>query len=85
MRARRVKRASRRVKKEGGNARRARIREEAELSLLARWEAQRVKLAAWRERVAAAPSMHGEPWKQGQLRHIDILIAAHEANKPQKV
>lgn len=49
---------------------------------LQRWQDQRAKLQAWRERVAAAQSMHGEKWKLAQLAHIDTLIQTHEANKP---
>ncbi len=55
------------------------------LTALGRWETQLQRLTDWRARVEAAPSMQGDSWKRGQLRHIDALIAEHRAAKPQGV
>lgn len=52
------------------------------LTVAARWQTQMKRLEDWRARVEAAPSMQGEVWKRGQLRHIDALIATHLQGKP---
>lgn len=78
-------RASKRGKRAGGkksNYRRSRVRAQPVLTPLHQWERQRIKLSEWRARVESTPTMQGEGWRAGQLRHIDRLIAQHEANKP---
>lgn len=83
--ARRVARSAKRPPRRAPQSRGVLRRAPQPLTDAARWEAQRVKLRDWRERVAVAASMHGQPWKEGQLRYIDQLIMAHEANKPKQV
>ena len=69
----------------GARTRRSRIRRgDAPVTLtpLGKWQTQMQRLQEWRARVDANPTMQGDAWKQGQLRHIDDLIAQHEAAKP---
>lgn len=53
------------------------------LTAQGKWQAEDVRLKAWRKSVEVAPSMQPQSWRDGQLRYIDKLIAAHQANKPQ--
>lgn len=55
------------------------------LTPLGRWQVQMQRLTDWRARVDNTPTMQGQAWKDGQLRHIDRLIAEHQAAKPDKV
>lgn len=63
--------------------RRSKADDLVQLTPAGRWEAQQRHLEAWHARVSAAPSMHGETWRAGQLRHIEALLAEHAKAKPQ--